>query len=535
MIRIVLFLLAVGVLALGVAWLADRPGEVTVLWHGWRIETSVMVAAFAIAALTAAIVFFWSGLRAVLRAPDLFAMFLRNRRGAKGYLAISRGLIAIGSGDAQAARRYAQEARRLAPGEPLALLLSAQTAQLSGDKPAAERAFAEMARRTDTKLLGLRGLFVEAQRRDDITAARAYAEEAAKTSPAPDWAGQAVLEFRCVAGDWSGALAALEKNMRSGLLDRATYRRQRAVLLTARAFAAEETDRDAAVALVQDALKLEPTLVPAAALAGRLLSEAGSLRKAGRILEKAWKANPHPDLADTYMHLRFGDSARDRMLRAEALAQKAPGHIEGALAVARAALDAREFDKARAALASLLARPTQRVALLMAEIEEVEHADDGRAREWMARAVHAARDPAWTADGLVSERWLPVSPISGRLDAFQWKVPLAELGAPPVDAAAQTPRAVIEAAPAPRPRRAPAPVAEPINEPKAETVPPPAEAAPEPAKAAPAPRRARKPKVEAVIPLVHVPDDPGPEAETEREPVPEQSPDSWNKLREIFK
>ena len=88
---------------------------------------------------------------------------------------------------------------------------------------------------------------------------------------------------------------------------------------------------------MQEALKLEPMLIPAAALAGRLLAEAGSLRKAGRILEKAWKANPHPELADAYTHLRFGDSARDRLTRAEALAQKAPGDPEAALAVARAA------------------------------------------------------------------------------------------------------------------------------------------------------------------------------------------------------
>ena len=41
-----------------------------------------------------------------------------------------------------------------------------------------------------------------------------------------------------------------------------------------------------------------------------------------------------------------------------------------------------------------------------------------------------ARDPAWTADGLVSDKWLPVSPATGRLDAFQWKVPLADLTPP---------------------------------------------------------------------------------------------------------
>ena len=170
MIRIVLFLLAVGILALGIAWLADRPGEITMLWNGWRIETSVMVAVFAVATATALLIFLWTIIRGILRAPDLFALFLRNRRGAKGYLAISHGLIAIGSGDAHAARKHAQDARRLAPGEPLTLLLNAQTAQLAGDKQAAEQAFTEMTRRTDTKLLGLRGLFVEAQRRDDMAA-----------------------------------------------------------------------------------------------------------------------------------------------------------------------------------------------------------------------------------------------------------------------------------------------------------------------------------------------------------------------------
>ena len=88
-------------------------------------------------------------------------------------------------------------------------------------------------------------------------------------------------------------------------------------------------------------------------MAGRLLGEAGELRRAARIVETAWKANPHPDLAETYAHLRPGDSARDRLARVQSLAEKAPGNIEGALAVARAALDAQEFAIARAALAPL--------------------------------------------------------------------------------------------------------------------------------------------------------------------------------------
>jgi HemY protein len=176
-----------------------------------------------------------------------------------------------------------------------------------------------------------------------------------------------------------------------------------------------------------EAIKLAPTLVPAAVLAVKYQSEAHQVRRSMRIVEAAWLAHPHPDLADAYAHVKLGDAARQRLVRIETLAAKAPGHIESALAVARAAIDASEFARARDALAPFIESPTQRVALLMAEIERTEHGDSGRARAWTLRAVRARHDPVWTADGYVSDRWRPVSPVTGRLDAFQWQTPVAAL------------------------------------------------------------------------------------------------------------
>jgi HemY protein len=75
-------------------------------------------------------------------------------------------------------------------------------------------------------------------------------------------------------------------------------------------------------------------------------------------------------------------------------------------------------------------RLTQRVATLMARIEGEQHGDAGRVREWLARAVNAPRDPAWIADGVVSDRWTPVSPVTGALDAFHWRVPVEAVGSP---------------------------------------------------------------------------------------------------------
>ena len=45
MIRVALYLIFVGVIAYGVALIADRPGDVVVTWQGWRIETSLLVLA----------------------------------------------------------------------------------------------------------------------------------------------------------------------------------------------------------------------------------------------------------------------------------------------------------------------------------------------------------------------------------------------------------------------------------------------------------------------------------------------------------
>jgi HemY protein len=316
--------------------------------------------------------------------------------------------------------------------------------------------------------------------------------------------------------------------MRKGL-GKPEYRRKRAVLLTARALALDETDRDASRADVLEAVKLAPDLVPAAALAGRRLSESNEPRKARRILERAWEASPHPDIADAYAHVRLGDSARERLARVQKLADKVSGQIEGALAVARSALEAREFQTARTALAPFAAIPTQRVAALMAEIEEAEHGDTGRVREWMSRAVHAAPDPVWTAEGVVSDRWLPVTP-SGRLDGFEWRVPLAELGVT---------RPVIEVATAPEPEPAvtegPAglepsyPVINAVSVPESASAkePPPADAPAE--KSAPA---------DPIIPLLHAPDDPGPEGavpDPDGGAIAPADGQGWRKVKDLFK
>jgi HemY protein len=149
------------------------------------------------------------------------------------------------------------------------------------------------------------------------------------------------------------------------------------------------------------------------------------------------------------------------------------------------------------------------------------------------RAVRAQHDPVWTADGYVSDRWRPVSPVTGRLDAFQWQTPVAAL--PSDRGAAIEAKEFNEAMSAPRrvePPREPAAEATPAEQDNSPPEPSAKAAAAEPpptAPAAPSQQQAEAPSMAAaplfrqrqdigkgnpvavppVIPIVRPPDDPG--------------------------
>jgi HemY protein len=371
----------------------------------------------------------WDLLSYLFTRPAAIAAYLQERRKQQGYDALSRGLLAIGIGDRSLAQRYAGIAGRNLPHEPLTALLKAQAAQLKGDKAAARRAFEAMLDRPETQLLGLRGLFLEASRGNDTDAARALAEQAVKRDPRLAWGVNALFDMQARAGDYDGALDTLAIARQNGHVDQNAALRRRAVLLTAEARNMEAANPDKALTLASEALRLAPSLVPAAEIAGRILASKGESRQASRVIARTWKLSPHPDLALIYAYAKPGEAPRERMKRVKHLASLTQGDVEGQIAIANAAIEAHDWQEARNALQPYLDdRPSARICTLMARIELGELGDKGREREWLARALRAPRDRAWIADGYVSDRWLPVSPVTGAVDAFEWKAPVDAIG-----------------------------------------------------------------------------------------------------------
>ena len=141
MVRVLLFLALLCLASLGLAWLANQPGQVDLTLAGYHVETSLIWALGGVVALAIVIALLWGIIRFVFRIPSLVSLAKRARRREKGFAALSRGMVAVGSGDVRAASRHAAEAHRLIGAEPLTRLLRAQAAQLAGDRAGAEIAF----------------------------------------------------------------------------------------------------------------------------------------------------------------------------------------------------------------------------------------------------------------------------------------------------------------------------------------------------------------------------------------------------------
>ncbi len=159
----------------------------------------------------------------------------RARRREKGLTAVSRGLIAVNTGDTRAAAKHAAEANRLlaqrADDQALDRPGGATRRRPAGGRSRPTTPCSTITRPTASVCVDLH---VEARRDGDHEAALQYAMRANARAPAA-WAGQAVLDDRTRRGDWAGALATVDSNAAARLIDKPTAQRWRAVIKTAMA------------------------------------------------------------------------------------------------------------------------------------------------------------------------------------------------------------------------------------------------------------------------------------------------------------
>ncbi|MBI3506109.1 MAG: hypothetical protein HY059_14815 [Proteobacteria bacterium] len=428
--RIVGLLVFSALAMLLVAWLAQAPGQATVEFAGWRIDTSAGVLAILAFAAACVLVFADRIWRFVAGAPTRFSAWRRARRERRGLAALTRGLVAVAAGEAIEAGRQAKLASKALGTPALTLLLSAQAAQLAGDEPEARRHLEAMRALPETEFVALRGLVASAMRGGDDRRALELARRARDLKPAAPWVTASLVELETRTGDWAAAAETLQRARRAKLLPAAQADANGAAALheRARALAAEDLRRDA-IAAAEKALRLAPDRPEIAATLATLYARDGRTRAAGALVEKEWARHPHPGLAAAYRIARPVENALQWVKQAERLAKLNPTHRESHVVLAEAALAAELWGEARrhaqAAIAASGAEPGAGLCRLLARIAQSQGDDPEGARKWQVHAAEAPPDPAWTCRscGQPHGEWRALCSGCGSFDRLEWRPP----------------------------------------------------------------------------------------------------------------
>ncbi|MEL6808927.1 MAG: heme biosynthesis HemY N-terminal domain-containing protein [Pseudomonadota bacterium] len=440
--KIIFFVCAVAALALGAGYLLEAEGGLTVVVGGREYPFGPLESVIALIAL---VIVIWIGLKLLgllvavwkfLNGDEtaLTRYFARNKA-AKGFDALAEGMMALASGEGRVALAKAEKADRYLNRPELTNLLTAQAAEMAGDRKKAEETYRKLVQSEATRFVGVRGIMKQKLADGDTDTALKLAEKAFALKPKHEDTQDVLLKLQAADEDWAGARKTLSAKLRHGSMPRDLHKRRDAVLALSEAKQVFEEDqtieaREAAIA----ANKQSPDLIPAAVMAAQGFIEKGQKKYATRVLKKAWEAQPHPDLAAAFAAIEPDETPAARLKRFGQLGRLHPDNPETKMLMSELNIAAEDFPAARRALGDLFETdPTIRSATLMAAIERGQGASDAVVQGWLTRALSAPRGPQWVCDNCqhIEGEWTPICNNCGAFDTLTWKRPPSAMIAMP--------------------------------------------------------------------------------------------------------
>lgn len=408
--------------------LAQYPGQAHLVWLGYQIDMSIGILIGGIF-FSVAVLLLISGIwRTVWRLPILWAEARKLRRQNKGKAALMESLSAIAAGEYQEARRLAKRSIALDSKHSLGLLLSAQSAYMSGKFDESNAHFLQLSKNKETAFFGLRGLILHTRLTNNWEQMRHLLQEAMAIRPKSPWVLQQLLELDLRLGAFDKASMIVEQMQLRQLITKPESRRRQALIHWMKAEAAENAGDDTLFAQTAASAHYEaPEISTITVRLAKHYHKIGKDSKANKTLMNGYIHCPHPDFAEEYLSINSDLSPLDLYRDIEKLVEGAPNHPESLYTLAKASLQAKLWGQARHYLNLLKAiNYSKRVCRLMAHIEESENPNQSNAaKEWLEKEITAPADPIWVCNHcqIILSSWQPICPACEGFDQIAWQSP----------------------------------------------------------------------------------------------------------------
>lgn len=342
-------------------------------------------------------------------------------------LLVLRTMTAITAGDMAEAKANLKRLKQVIGDDPIldVLMMKIYKGEKNFDKM--EKLSEKIMKNADIQIVGMKAAVEAQMEKREFQVALKTANRAFELRQDLYWIIESAFELRAKAGDWEGAMQVLDAGKKKKIVPLAKYNHLKAMVLFERAKQAKAANDEVNYfKFCSQSIESDDTFTPAfVEIAKYYKANDNQIRKAEGALLHAWKKNPVDEIAYEYLNLFPKDSAKEKVIKIEKLA-----NFNGVRPSLNNRLTA-EFSakgnlwgKAKSEIELFLINnpATKKICEIVIDYETKVEKDKKEAKLWKSRYEDCAEDSLWVCSncGTATEHWHTVCPHCAAFGQQEW-------------------------------------------------------------------------------------------------------------------
>ncbi len=427
-----------------VIWQADKTALVEVSWRSFNFQLSLICAFLYLLAAIVLVMFMVAVVYKVFYMQQYQARYIaknKNPQSSEETIILNRNevnrsmmllvdsMVSITEGDLQKAKNCLAELKKIIGDDIIIDILRLKIYKGEKNFDKMEELSAKLENNPNLRLVGFKADIEAKMQKKQFEEALKTANKAFKIRQDLYWVIESAFKLRVKSGDWEGALQVLNSGYQKDIIKKDNYEKFKSVVLYELAKELKDTgDNVNFYKFCSQALECSPDFVPAALLMAEYYMENDKqLRKASKVLQKAWRLNPTIGVAKAYLNLWPEDTDLERVQRMESLALINGKNISvNNLMLADLYCKAKLWTKAKSEFEIFLINnpASKKIAKTIAYYEKEANNNEKAATNWQKKAKECVDDDVWVCQscGHVSSKWHAYCKKCDEVGAFNWNL-----------------------------------------------------------------------------------------------------------------
>ena len=421
MFKFFIFFILFSILGFLTIWLKKEPGNISIEWHGWLLETSIPILIIGSITIFLLVTFIYIAIKRLFYLPKNIHKTITRNKINKATIALNNAFSAKSMNEIELAKKFSNKAKKL-NNTPLKLLLDMDISEYYNDDN--KNILTNMLSHSETKLLAIKKLTNIYIKENNISKAIETIQLTPKSNKTPNWFFYKFLQLNIIDNNWKNIFETLNHISKYTDISSKDYKILQGNIYLAKAINLNEANHKAeSLDNVNQALKFIPSFPSAIVLKANLLHNKNP-RLCVDFLKSSWKHFSHPDLANFICEINYNKTNASILKIIKEIIKSGNNNYNNNLLLAKGAIKANSWTTAREAINNIPKENwTKNTYIMMAELEKKENGNLKIYNEWLEKAEKANLDFIWgcTKCSHIDNEWKILCPKCFSLNSIKWQ------------------------------------------------------------------------------------------------------------------